>query len=424
MIQLQDFYRAGKSRYGLRVLTGTAGLTREFTWVHLCEDLGNVTFLRGGELVITTGLSAMREHWLADFLAALLRRQAAALIINVGKYIREGDIPPALIAQAAGAGFPIFLMPWSVHISDLMQETAERLVEQTQRERQTERLLAALACGGPIRAGEQAFAVAGEKDAPPVLLTARQKHALEELTESSAALAPFVLSVFRCNEGMLDASKQAALQAAFRQWLNGMGARYQLFFEQDELLLFRSLPSATDAAVASLATEEHSLQAFSPLLASVCTAQPLHGGTSAIHTALAALPAAYQEACAACTVASSRNVPVLSFHDLSAAARLFFTHPNRPLLARLAEERLGVLLRYDKQHHTQLMETLRQYLLTGGSLQKTAEATFTHRNTVNYRLHKIKELTTCELQDAKERFSLLLAYEITAFLRFSSKPQP
>ena len=69
MIQLQDFYREAKGRYGLRLLTGTAGLTHEFTWVHLCEDIGNVSFLRGGELVITTGLSALREHWLEDFLA-------------------------------------------------------------------------------------------------------------------------------------------------------------------------------------------------------------------------------------------------------------------------------------------------------------------------------------------------------------------
>ena len=40
MIQLQDFYREAKERYGLRLLTGTAGLTHEFTWVHLCEDIG------------------------------------------------------------------------------------------------------------------------------------------------------------------------------------------------------------------------------------------------------------------------------------------------------------------------------------------------------------------------------------------------
>ena len=107
MIQLQDFYREAKGRYGLRLLTGTAGLTHEFTWVHLCEDIGNVSFLRGGELVITTGLSALREHWLEDFLAALLRRRAAALILNIGKYLRESDIPKELVERAAAAHFPL-----------------------------------------------------------------------------------------------------------------------------------------------------------------------------------------------------------------------------------------------------------------------------------------------------------------------------
>ncbi|MDY4417015.1 helix-turn-helix domain-containing protein, partial [Selenomonas sp.] len=105
-------------------------------------------------------------------------------------------------------------------------------------------------------------------------------------------------------------------------------------------------------------------------------------------------------------------------------ARLFFTHPDRALLRRLADQRLAVLRDYDAQHHAQLTETLHQYLLAGGSLQATAEATFTHRNTANYRVHKIKELTNCELQSAEERFAFLLAYEIDAYLNLSSKSQP
>ena len=405
MIQLQDFYHEMKSRYSLRLLTGSAGLTREFAWVHLCEDIGNVSFLRGGELVITTGLSAMQEHWLDDFLAALVRRHAAALIINVGKYIRKSDIPADLIERAEAASFPIFLMPWSVHISDLMQEMAERLLEQSQKEHQTEGWLATLACGEPAGPGEQAYVVASENRDQPAILSVRQKSALDELTARGFKDAAYTLSVFVLDPGLPE-SERMALRTRFRQKLNHLGRRYELFFAQDELLLLIAASDA-DAEEPPVASED----------------SHLHGGRSALHTMLAALPEAHKEAQAACAVAASRNVPFLSF-DALGAMRLFFMHPDRALLARIADERLGLLRAYDAEHHAQLSETLSHYLRTGGSLQATAEATFTHRNTINYRIHKIKELTNCELQDAEERFAFLLAYEMDAFLNLSSRPQP
>lgn len=411
MIQLQAFYHDAKTRYGLRPLTGTAGLTHEFTWVHLCEDIGNVTFLRGGELVITTGLSAMREHWLADFLAALIRRHAAALIINVGKYIRESDIPPELVERATVAGFPIFLMPWAVHISDLMQDTAEQLLEQAQKERQTECWLATLACAAPVRPGEQAFVVASENRTRPALLSARQKTALDELAAHGHTDAAYTLSVFRLGTPLTDTDK-SALRTRWRQQLNRLGRRYQLFFEQDEILLLLAAKNADDANKANADAETLPVASGA-----------FHGGRSALHTMLAALPEAHAEARAACAIATARAVPFLAF-DALGAARLFFTHPDRALLRRLADQRLAVLRDYDAQHHAQLTETLHQYLLAGGSLQATAEATFTHRNTANYRVHKIKELTNCELQSAEERFAFLLAYEIDAYLNLSSKSQP
>ena len=105
-IRLQTFFRTARTRYGLRLLAGRSGLAHEFSWVHLLEDIGNADFLRGGELVITTGLAALQEHWLRDFVHALARRQAAALILNTGKYLREGDITDEVRALCDAAALP------------------------------------------------------------------------------------------------------------------------------------------------------------------------------------------------------------------------------------------------------------------------------------------------------------------------------
>lgn len=52
------------------------------------------------------------------------------------------------------------------------------------------------------------------------------------------------------------------------------------------------------------------------------------------------------------------------------------------------------------------------YLQMNGSVQKTADALHIHRNTVNYKLHKLEDLLDCDLSDFSVRFTLQLALMI------------
>ena len=167
-------------------------------------------------------------------------------------------------------------------------------------------------------------------------------------------------------------------------------------------------------------------------LAALAAAVPHHallGGESDPHTDLAALPAAYREARAAliaartglCETGAAQEPPpksaapaLLPFRALG-VYRLLFTHPDRALLRAYAEEHLGALHHYDAAHHARLAETLRHYLLTGGSLAQTAARTYTHRNTAGYRIRKVKELTHATLAATEERFAYLLAFAVERF---------
>ena len=104
------------------------------------------------------------------------------------------------------------------------------------------------------------------------------------------------------------------------------------------------------------------------------------------------------------------------FSEVAARLRAFqAAHPDRTLLHAFAEEQLGALLRYDARHHAHLAETLRCYLLTGGSLARTAAHTYTHRNTAGYRLRKVRALLGTDLKTPAARFPLLLAFTILRF---------
>ena len=74
---LHYFIRKTSTRYQLTQLAGNAGLHADISWVYLMEDIENTDFLRGGELVITTGMSIHSEQTLLAFAASLKRNRPA-----------------------------------------------------------------------------------------------------------------------------------------------------------------------------------------------------------------------------------------------------------------------------------------------------------------------------------------------------------
>ena len=111
-IQIQKVYQETQAAYQLHPLTGDAGMTREFSWVQLCEDIENIKFFRGNELVITTGLMSDHETWMKSFVERLIRYRASGLILNVGKYVTEQEVTEGLLDYCEQKDFPVFTMPW------------------------------------------------------------------------------------------------------------------------------------------------------------------------------------------------------------------------------------------------------------------------------------------------------------------------
>ena len=60
-------------------------------------------------------------------------------------------------------------------------------------------------------------------------------------------------------------------------------------------------------------------------------------------------------------------------------------------------EWLGALIDYDASHGAQLVMTLSEYLDCGGNYDATARALSVHRNTLKYRLRRIREVSGHDL---------------------------
>lgn len=93
------------------------------------------------------------------------------------------------------------------------------------------------------------------------------------------------------------------------------------------------------------------------------------------------------------------------FHTLMLLRRL----QDRP---DLIAPQVQALADYDRRYHTQYCLTLYTYFICHHSVQSTCERLFTHRNTVLYRLRKLREEFGLELDDPEQTLALLLSVSI------------
>lgn len=92
--------------------------------------------------------------------------------------------------------------------------------------------------------------------------------------------------------------------------------------------------------------------------------------------------------------------------------RLLYAAEALPELKDLYFQTLGDLLAYDRQNNAGLVNTLEAFFAANGSPKEAAERLGVHRNTVLYRLDRIREITGYDLDDAGVRMRLHLSLYI------------
>lgn len=102
----------------------------------------------------------------------------------------------------------------------------------------------------------------------------------------------------------------------------------------------------------------------------------------------------------------------LMFYDRLEVKKLILAVDDISLLESIYNENLKKLEVYDRDNGTDYMSFLRLYLKYDGSVQRVAQETFVHRNTINYQLAKIKKIFGNNLKTFEERFKIILAFEV------------
>jgi purine catabolism regulator len=113
---------------GLTLLTGDVAADRHLTWAHSIELADPSPWLRGGELVLTTGLRLPADPaGQQGYVESIARAGAAAIGFGVG--LSHQLVPPAVITAATELELPVLEVPLPTPFIAVVRTVTERLAE-------------------------------------------------------------------------------------------------------------------------------------------------------------------------------------------------------------------------------------------------------------------------------------------------------
>ena len=363
-----------EQKYSLEPVAGKAGMDNIVSWVHNLEDTGSQPFLRGGELIVTTGVGYYGTSRLTDFVAMLKNKGAAGVVILIGRYIPS--IPENVITYCERGAFPLFAMYDETKILDMTYELCRRITGIEKRDNALNDALRSII-------------------ADPSSLRSHSRFLIREGFSDESSYSAVAACMISASGKAVDAASVAE-NANVRLAAKSIKSRSAVFTNKG---LF--------VAVCQNCTAED-LRKLCGCINGADTGCGIFIGVSESTRELAGISRAYEQAEAAMisSVLSDKNC---SLYRNIGILKLILGVRDRSVLRAYVRENIGALLDHDREHGTDLAHVLRVYLESSSSVNEAAAIEKVHRNTVNSKIRTVKELLGGELDDVcKSR--LLVAY--------------
>ena len=127
MITVQDILEIPD--LDLRLLAGHKSTSNPVRWVHITEVPDPTRWLKGGELLLTTGYGfVVDEEQQVEHLKRLIDHNLSGLGFGTG--FSFDKVPPALVKVAEDYGFPLFEVPYHVPFIAITEAVASKIVNE------------------------------------------------------------------------------------------------------------------------------------------------------------------------------------------------------------------------------------------------------------------------------------------------------
>ena len=354
---------------GLELASGHESANASVRWVHSTELPDPTPWLRGGELLLTTGIQLKGPKAQRELIDRLADHQIAGLGFGTG--FTHKRLPAARVTAARKRSFPLFEVPYELPFIAITERAFAQLVneryEMLQRNMAGDVLAEALtghlypeelqARLRPFGIGEQVAVLAFSLEDPSAAAAALERILENERVGSLVALRAGLLCA------VIDADGVDPIELA-RKVRGELGQRF-----------------GGVRAAASRAAATHSLRL-------------------SFHEARCALEAVRLQ---------NGDAPeVASYADLGAFQLLLSLQDDDALIS-YCRGVLGPVEQDEGDYGEELLRSLDVFIEHNGHWEKAASALYCHRHTLRYRIRRVEQLTGRDFSNARDRIEFWLA---------------
>jgi purine catabolism regulator len=386
---------------GLTLATGEENAQVSVRWVHSTELLDPTPWLRGGELLLTTGLQLMGAEPQREFVERLAEREIAGLGFGTGFVHKK--VPAAILNTARKRGFPLFEVPYELPFIAVTERVFAQLLneryELLQRNMAGDVLAEALtgrlypdelqARLRPFGIGETAAVLAFALREPGTAASTLEA-ILERLgAHSLVALRNGLLcAVVDCNGQAAPGTPSASHgSAGTPSAAPGSAGGEDAAPGNDPIELARRVRGELQAR-------------FGEVRAAASRPAPTHMLRRSFHEARCALEAV--------RLANGSAPDVASYKDLG-AFQLLLSLQDDDALASYCQSVLGPVESDEGEYGDELLRSLDVFIEQNGHWEKAAQALYCHRHTLRYRIKRVEQLTGRDFSHARDRIEFWLA---------------
>jgi purine catabolism regulator len=354
---------------GLKLVSGQESAQTHVRWVHSTELPDPTPWLKGGELLLTTGIQLDTPKVQREFIDRLADHQIAGLGFGTG--FAHKRLPPALVTAAGKRGFPLFEVPYALPFIAITERAFAQLV----RER---------------------YEMLQRNMAGDVLAEALSGHLYPE--DLQARLRPFGIG------------EQVAVLAFKPPDPTAAAALVERILERESvpsLVAIRAGLLCAVVAADGLEPVELARKVRGELLGRFGEVPASASRPAATHL----LRLSFHEARCALEAVRLRNgdAPDVASHVDLGAFQLLLSLQDDDALLSYCRGVLGPLEEGEGEYGDELVRSLDAFIEHNGHWEKAANALYCHRHTLRYRIRRIEELTGRDFSNARDRIEFWLA---------------
>ncbi|HTA97093.1 MAG TPA: PucR family transcriptional regulator ligand-binding domain-containing protein [Solirubrobacteraceae bacterium] len=391
----------------LTLVTGEENAGVNVRWVHSSELLDPTPWLRGGELLLTTGLQLSGAKPQREFVERLAKREIAGLGFGTGFVHKK--LPAAVLNTARKLDFPLFEVPYELPFIAITERVFAQLLneryELLQRNMAGDVLAEALtgrlypdelqARLRPFGIGESAAVLAFAMREPGTAASTLEAILERGGQHSLVALRNGLLcAVVDCDASATPGVAEAGAQEASAT--SSTAAQAQALSVSQEL----SASGERDPIELARRIRGELQSSFGEVRAAASRPTPTHNLRRSFHEARCALEAVRL---------SNGNAPeVASYKDLG-AFQLLLSLQDDDALASYCHSVLGPIESDEGGYGDELLRSLDVFIEENGHWERAAQTLYCHRHTLRYRIKRIEQLTGRDFSHARDRIEFWLA---------------